>query len=212
MTQAGFKDTTGPQVLLQTATNNLSQGFDIASSDLYKWTNGVTTASGTIQLAKTIAGVFTYPVQPCFQAYLPTTTAGVTGAGATATLGAATAFTATFDQASNLSSLNPVTFVAPESGRYLFECTVTFSTITIATANLFTITIATSNATYNLSSSYTPTQTSLTLNLSAIADMDALDTCTFTGRIAGMAGNTATFAGEDGTGTRATVVSGKLLC
>lgn len=212
MTQAGFKDTTGPQVLLQTATNNMSQGFDTGASDLYKWTTGTTTASGNIQLAKTTTGVFTYPLQPCFQAYLPTTTAGVTGAGTLATLGAATAFTATFDQGTNLSSLNPVTFLAPESGRYLIESTVTFGTITIATANLFTITIITSNANYNLSSSYTPTQTSLTLNLSVIADMDALDTCTFQGRVSGMAGDTATFVGEDATGTRATVVSGKLLC
>jgi hypothetical protein len=207
MTQIGFKDvSTKPQILTQTATNNLSQGFD---SSLFKMTTGILPSTGTIHLRKTPNGAFTLPLQPCFLCYLAVDDVTVTGAGAVYTAGTNTSFTNVFNQGSHLTSLNPVTFLAPVTGRYLFALCLSFRGVTAATANLFSVRIVTSNATYRKDDAYmSKTSTFMGISMEQIVDMDALDTCTFQVSISGQVGNTADM---DGSGTRFTYISGALV-
>lgn len=207
MTQIGFKDVPNkPQILAQTATNNLSLGFDSTS---IKITTGTLPSTGTLHLRKTPNGAFTLPLQPCFQCYLAADDNNVTGNGAVYTIGTNTAFTNVFNQGSHLTSLSPVTFTAPVTGKYLFSICISYRGVTAATANLFSVRIVTSNATYRKDESYmSKTSTFMGVPFEQIVDMDALDTCTFQTAISGQVADDADL---DGSSTRFTYISGALV-
>ena len=136
------------------AVNKYITGVDDVDGDAYKISQGNDLGTNN-HFKMTTDGERLLPLNPCFLVYLASDDSNVTGAGTTYTLGTNVAFTEVFDQG-NHTSLNPVTFTAPVTGRYLFNVNIGMRGLTVATADLFAIQMVTSNRTYYASNSYTP--------------------------------------------------------
>jgi hypothetical protein len=145
---------------------------------------------------KVITGLTPFPDKPAFYAYLSANETNATGAAATYTLGTQVAFTSRFDQASNLTSLNPVTFTAHQTGIYYFHMTVSFANITTASANRYLAVINGPSNDPQYFMSYAPTQTILGLTIEALLSLTTTQTVTFQAQISGQAGNTASINGS----------------
>lgn len=189
-------------------TNEYRVGVDDTDSDAFKVSQGG--ALGTNDhFAMSADGERTLPLNPCFYAVLGSDESNVTGSGTAHTLGTSTAFTSVYDQGSNLSSLNPVTFTAPITGRYALTVNCGFSGVDTATATSTRTVIVTSNRNHTIFTGYSPDVDSLGTNVSMVVDMDASDTATFTGTVFGQVGDTADIEGVAADGF--TGVSGCLV-
>ena len=123
-----------------------------------------------------ITGRYTASAQPLFFA-TGTANSNCTGNGTAVTVGFGTEV---YDLANNYDGTN--TFTAPVAGKYLLACEVSFTGVTTAMVT-GAITIVTSNRSYKkwVHPSNQEAQAggnTLSLHLSAIADMDASDTAT----------------------------------
>ena len=165
-------------------------------------------ATGTVMSALD-TGEITYPLQPAFLAYLPTSDLNVTGNGATYTLGAVTALTEVFDQNADFNVNG--TFTAPVTGRYFLDASFRMLDITSAMTNS-KMQIITSNRTYifdlNPYTAFIPALY-VGLNHAVFTDMDAADTATTTILVANGVGDTADVGGS---ASPVTFFSGYLAC
>ena len=157
---------------------------------------------------KIITGLTPFPDKPSFKAKLASDEANATGAGGLHNLGSITAFTLIYDNGSNLSSLNPVTFVAPVTTEYLFNMNITFTAVTSASANFFRLRITTTKRTALYNMAYAPTGNTLGMSFSQIMQMDSGDTATFQAEIFGQPGNTASI---DGASLDFTCITGVMI-
>ena len=117
-----------------------------------------------------------------FLAYNSANDLNVTGAGTTFTVDFDTEI---FDLAGDFAA---DTFTAPTTGQYLLTATVQIQGLTAAADNL-TLQLVTSNRTYSVSTQDTNDMPNGTWSISAVADMDALDTATVTILVNGEATN-----------------------
>lgn len=150
------------------------------------------------------AGEVTKPLQPAFLANLGSNDANVTGNGTTYTLGGPTALTEIFDQNADFNTNG--TFTAPVTGKYHLTFQIRISGVAAATTTLPKI--VTSNRTYTYSTAISG-EASLCSNTSALCDMDAADTATFTTVVNGLGVDTATVVGN---AAPFTYVCGYLAC
>lgn len=189
-------------------------GIDNSDTDAFKIGTGAASnpSTATNVLRATTAGEITMPLQPAFCAYLAAGDANVTGDATSYTIGSGTAFTEVFDQNGDFNTNG--TFTAPVSGRYLFSASV--QTGGVAAGHTFGFTsLQTSNQLFlSNTMNYAAIRTvatsadSVGVNISAIANMDAADTCRFLLRIDGGALAVDLLGSADGN----TYFSGKLEC
>jgi hypothetical protein len=122
--------------------------------------------------------------------YRATNTAAVTGAGATHTM----TWSTLTDDGSNCTGTN---FVAPVTGRYQLQTTLSLDGISTA-ATLVDVRIVTSSRTYLTQKSINPKAggTQESISLSTVANMDAGHTAYVTIQVSGMAANDAYIIGN----------------
>lgn len=179
-------------------TNEFIIGIDDDDGDSFKISQGG--ALGTNDyFIMTTDGERTMPLNPCFYADLLSDESNVTGSGTVYTIGSTVALNSVYDQGSNISSLNPLTFTAPVTGRYLLALNCSFSSITIATANASSARIVTSNRTYIIKNAYRPPSFGFFgQNMAMVADMDAADTAIIQGSISGEVSDASNIDGGSG--------------
>lgn len=156
-------------------------------------------------------GKFQATGQPAFLAYQAADQTNATGAGTTYTLGTTSDLTEVYDQDSNFDPTTG-TFTAPVTGKYLLSLYGRLEALTAA-MTFMSCGITTSNRSY-LSGEINPGVSKVAgdeicFSITALADMDAGDTATFTVRVSNGAGDTATISGS---ATLITYVSGYLVC
>jgi hypothetical protein len=141
-------------------------------------------------------GAVTFPLQPAFLAYLPTSDTNATGNGTIYTLGSGTALTSVFDRGSNFNSNG--TFTAPVTGIYLFSLVLQVSNMTLMTESLCSI--ITTARTYKGGIINPTTVKSLSgiysFSMTQLCDMSVNDTATFTCRISNGLSASATIVGS----------------
>lgn len=169
-------------------------GIDNSDADSWVLCQGNVIGTNNTMRVDT-SGRINYPLQPSFSAYLQTSQANKTGA--------ATAYTIPYDTelydiGSNFNSTTG-TFTAPVTGKYLLIAEGFFTNITAAMTQA-SIDIVTTANTFRIDS-YKATTTAYILEKSIIASMTAGDTAIVQITIYGGAGNTASVAGKDVTGT-----------
>jgi hypothetical protein len=127
---------------------------------------------------------------PRFLMYRITNTAAVTGAGASHTM----TWNTLIDDGSNCTGTN---FVAPVTGRYQLQTTLSLDGISTA-ATLVDVRIVTSSRTYLTQKSINPKAggTQESISFSTVADMDAGHTAYVTIQLSGMAANNAYVIGN----------------
>lgn len=184
-------------------TTTWTWGVDNSDSDAFVIAQGTTLGTNNI-LRSSTAGEITNPLQPAFLASLPSNDANVTGNGTTYTLGVPTALTEVFDQNADFNTNG--TFTAPVTGKYYLTFQIRISGVAAATTTLPKI--VTSNRTYTYSTAISG-EASLCINTSALCDMDAADTATFTTVVNGLGVDTATVVGN---AAPFTYVTGYLAC
>jgi len=195
---------------LQDGTTTWMMGLDNSDSDVLKIapTNDYF-ATGTAW-RMTRAGERTMPLQPAFNAYLPSADANETGDGTVFTLGSTTALTEVFDQGSDFNTNG--TFTAPVTGRYYLQACVTIYNLGAAHTDA-EFRIVTSNRTVYPISHINPAAgrspgNFFALTGSIITDMDAADTATVTIEVS----NGAKTVGINGAAPLVSYFSGKLEC
>jgi|DEB0MinimDraft_4_1074332.scaffolds.fasta_scaffold11809_6 hypothetical protein len=151
-----------------------------------------------------VAGNYTNSVQPAFHANSTTDVANATGDGTTVTVDYDTE---RFDQGSDFNT-STYTFTAPVTGKYQFNCQGLFTGL--AAAHTYgSISLVTSNRTYYIQHGLeTDAVGSVTLNFSALVDMDASDTAYVTMNCSGST-KTVTI---NGTNPGTNHFSGYLVC
>lgn len=135
-------------------------------------------------------GAVTEPLQPAFLAHNSVTDDNVTGNTGAATVDFDTEI---FDQGADFAS---DTFTAPVTGRYLLTANVRVGGVTTA-ADTYEIIIATSNRTYN--NQYVLVNglgSTIPMELTIVADMDASDTVTVTVNVTGEASDVVDIVGS----------------
>lgn len=176
------------------AANKFIVGVDTLWSNAYEMSVG--NALGTNDtFIMTTSGELNLPMQPASLSLKATNTTNITGAATTYTLGTA-AFTEIFDQNGDMTT--GMTWTAPVTGCYYFTMTLRISGITAAMTDGY-LEIITSNRTFT-GSYWNPGAVATNLNqagfhLTAMADMEAADTATFTLTISNGAGDTADLDG-----------------
>jgi hypothetical protein len=183
--------------------NSFAIGIDNSQSDRFVICSGATLGT-TDRIRIDLTGVATMIAQPCFLSFLPSNVLNVTGASATYTLGAGTALTNVFSQASAITTGG--TFTASVTGRY--DLRVNFRVIGTTIANLFNAALVTSNRTYISTFARAPSNLNQSWYCDAICDMDAADTATFQLAVTGEAGETDDI---NGSSTLVSFVSGTLV-
>lgn len=162
-------------------------------ADPFSYNAGTTNFNATWNFQK--SGLVTMPRTTAFLSFLATDVSNVTGQSATYTLGAGTALTEVFDQASNITTAG--LFTAPVTGRY--DLRFTGRVIGVLLANKFNIALVTSNRTYVTTLGQVASALNQSLHISAICDMDSGDTCTFQIAVTGEAADTDDIDGASGT-------------
>ena len=175
------------------ATGEFRIGVDDDDGDAFKISQG--SALGTNDtFVMTSSGERTLPLQPAFAGYLSSTDSSITGNGATYTFGSGNSITEQYDIGSNFSTS---TFTAPVTGKYLLQFnTKNGNLLGDGTATDATTSIVTSNRTWSIDIK-TGGINSTAINLVVLADMDALDTATFTIVITGMNSDAANIQGNN---------------
>lgn len=183
---------TSPEAMLDiVATNASSSGTVITAAvsqtaDLFDVRDSGESSLFTISED----GIVTMPAQPCFSAFNSAGDSDQTGAGALATVDFDTEV---FDQGGDFTA---DTFTAPVTGRYQLNAQVTLLNITAA-ADDVEIVIVTGNRSYsNFSQSTNDLDSTLVMQRSVIADMDASDTATVTIEVNGEATDVVDIAGS----------------
>lgn len=194
ITVGGAVTTGDPQVTyVVSGATTWSQGIDNSASDAFVIANSATLGTANAQsIAAT--GIVTWPLQPCFLAYLGTSATNVTGNGTTFQLGSGTALTEVFDRAGNFNTNG--TFTAPATGVVWLAGNVELSATTINTG--IEIQIITSNRTYSNRFNRVAAATSIGISLAVMADMDSADTATLSIIGYGEGADTETVTGVSG--------------
>ena len=165
-------------------------------------------ATGTLMTALD-TGEITKPLQPAFLGVVNANDLNVTGDGTIFTLGSGNALTIVFDQ--NSDFVNTGTFTAPVTGKYTLSGGISSNGLTAA-ATLGVLRFLTSNRTYTggyLNVGAVRDSSNRTgLVFSALVDMDAADTATFTFVVTG----TSKTIDVDYSGDVRSFFSGSLLC
>lgn len=192
----------------------MGQGKDAsATTQPLEIKDGTANFLGSTFMKMTPSGEVTFPLTPCFSAYIASNDTNVTGAGTTYTIGTNVAYTEVFDQNSDFNTNG--TFTAPVSGRYLLSVGVAMLSLTAAmTFGQTQLTTSNRNYITNLANWGAGRTVALSADLyqvayAVIADMDAADTAISQVAVTGGAGNTA---GIDGAAYFTTYFSGQLLC
>ncbi len=175
LTATTISSTSGDLVIESDATNDI------------QFYNGTSTT-----LNMTSSGEMNLPLQPAFLAFNSANDTNQTGAGATVTVDFDTEV---FDQGGDFSA---DTFTAPITGNYNLSSWVRSDNLSSA-MTLGNLSIITSNRTYryNMNPYNQSDSGSLaSFTVSALADMDALDTAIVQLTISSGAGNTATISGN----------------
>lgn len=182
-----------------------TQGIDNSASDTY--TIAASAALGTTDTARcTIAGEWTYPLQPAFLAYVAVDIPNVTG---DATIYTVICDTEVYDQAADFN-LATSTFTAPITGKYHFDGAVLIEGGT--QIDLARVGVNTSNNFFKTTMPRTPGSiTGADNGIVILADMDAADTAVLTVEAVDTGGKI-----DDVTGLQAgairSFISGKLEC
>lgn len=152
--------------------------------------NGVAPTTGTELQVMTPDGEQTLPLQPAFLAYLASGDDNITGAGSEYKMGTNTALTKVFDQNSDFNTNG--TFTAPVTGRYTIGAIIRFGDIT-SSMTVGILKLQTSNRSYErfFNPNAIKDGTSLSMDVSQVADMDAADTFEVKVKISNGAGDTA---------------------
>ncbi len=179
-------------------------GLDNSDSDAYVLASSVSLGTTNV-MRVSVDGEINYPLQPGFKAYLSATATDVTGDATAYTIAANTEV---FDK--NLDYDNTTfTFTAPVSGQYLFSCIYSLSGLLVTHTSSRSF-IITSNFIYEISnlSPFTITSAGGVYYISScqIAEMDAMDTCSFRINVSG-----GTKVVDVIGGLNAAVISGVLL-
>jgi len=155
----------------------------------------MTVNSVNTYIVPTVANEVTMPSQPAFLAYLANDDNDVTGNGTLYQLGTTgNALTEIFDQNADFNVNG--TFTSPVTGRYYLTSTIEF--LQAAAGTTAQINIVTSNRTYTYEDGCdTNVNTNGSIQLAALADMDAADTAIITALVNGIGLDTADV---DGTG------------
>lgn len=169
-------------------TGEFRIGVDDDASDAFKISQG--SALGTNDtFIMTAAGECTMPLQPGFLATI-NAEANATGDGTFHSVGSIAATTEIFDQNSDFTvgdgAGTGATFTAPVTGQYFLSMTLVID-IDATGGDEFFMQLNTSNRTYNAGQMPTENRVAnffgdsnyLGFTISALADMDASDTCTF---------------------------------
>jgi hypothetical protein len=173
--------------LIGSSNTNAITGSGRITYSALRFTGSSNTMNTTTQVANVVRnGISLSAHQPAFLAYLPSTDLNKTGAGASFTIGSATALTEVFDQGANFVTTG--TFTAPYTGKYFLQGGTYLTGCTINSTNQTSL--VTSNRTYVGTVTRAPAANDNSANCSAVADMDAADTFTVTVVGAGEAGNT----------------------
>ncbi len=153
----------------------------------------------------TAGGEVTFPLTPCFLATHTVLQDNVTGNGTTATVNFTTEI---FDQNSDYDGTN--LFTAPITGRYLFACSIRANVVATADSGNMTI-FTTSNRDYGSNNfdhgAVANSGNALHTTMTAIADMDASDTCVVSINMLGQGADTVDLPDN----ATATWFSGKLI-
>lgn len=173
------------------AANQVLMGTGPSTAPTFKY---MRSTNGTIIIDTSVAGYLDLrygSVSACaFHAIQGSGAANVTGDGTLYNLGTSATLTEIYDYGSNFyggsGSGTKALFTAPQTGLYLFICTVLVTNLPAAatppTTRVDPINIVTSNRTYSLINpvtSYTNDLARQTITFSAIADMDSSDTAYF---------------------------------
>lgn len=206
---------TGTTVKLTNSTVNSSNTNAITGLGTLQYSTIAFTGSSnlintTTQTANyTNLGKWKASGQPAFLAYLASSALNKTGAGTAYTIGT-DALTEVFDQNSDFNTNG--TFTAPVTGKYQVDCKINVTGLTAAMTN-DTFNLVTSNRTYSgtkLSLGVVlDSNTTASLEISVLADMDAADTFTCVVTVSNGAGDTADIQGS---ATVLTYMSGCLIC
>jgi len=182
-----------PTLLLTTTTTSWIMGVDnsvtVPTADTFVISQGSALGTNNIMSVAT-SGEINYPLQPSFLAYLATTATNKTGAGTAYTIGT-DALTEVFDQNGDFNTNG--TFTAPVTGKYQLNYHTRVVGCTIATTIL--LGINTNNRNYIYQTVRTASSGDLGASISVLADMDALDTATFSITVSGEAADTDDVAG-----------------
>lgn len=185
--------------------DSFSFGIDNSDSDKLKINqNSQSPSDGTNVWTMTTAGQNTRPLQPCFLAYLDTTTNSVIGTNnASYQLGADTLIK-DFDQNSNF---NNGIFTAPVKGKYYLYAQVCVTNCTTATN--FYLSIVTTKRTYISPVFRKASSLDQVLQISTIDNMADTDTAVVTLKVTGEKEDTIKILGSS---TLQTYFTGYLVC
>ena len=188
----------------QAAAGGITGPVSSTDNALARWNGTGGTAVQDSTVIVTDNGEMTNASQPAFFAFLATSDTNATGNNTEFQIGSGNALTETFDQNSDFNTNG--TFTCPVTAKVLLQMDSRLIAMTGATVHRSTI--ITSNRSYiNLLSNY-PT-TSSQYYYSVLADMDAMDTATFSVAANGIGADTATL---QGLGTPYTFVAGSIIC
>ena len=194
------------QTFTVAGTTNWSQGVDNSASDAF--VIAASTALGTTNvMSVATTGEVNFPLQSAFLAFQPSNATNATGNGTVYTLGTTVDLTEVFDQNSDFDPTTGI-FTAPVTGRYTLTAASDVSGAAVTEVN-FTIQLITSNRTYDVTQYVTGGPDFYALLITALADMDANDTCTATIKGTGNGADTMT---PIGSATLFTYFCGNLTC
>jgi hypothetical protein len=209
-TQVLTSNGTGNAPTFQAVTGGISGPGSSTSNGVATW-NGI---GGTALLSPptplvSSSGVVTNSNQPCFLAYLSTTTTNATGDG---TVYQVAFDTVVFDQGSNFTIGASANFTAPLTGKYFFTTTVTYSGASPASGFVFITDLVATSKTMQTRTDLSGGTALGGLNTytnSSIIDMTAGDTLFVN---AESVGGTKTTSIVGGTTPYTTFISGYLMC
>lgn len=188
-------------------TTSWHSGRDNTGGGFMVGRGGSDPSGATVYQQFSDAGEITYPLQPMFQAYLGTTTGGVTGNGTNVRLGdtdVMSSLTEVKDQGGdfNPGSADGAILTAPVDAQWVFMVSILFQTA-VGSATSSDYAFVTSNRSYrgayhSFDPSGIDTSNALGTSASFMADMDAADTFYFSTNMNGVGADTVTMNGSAG--------------